>query len=73
MENEYNFEPSMIIDEVSTEEYYIGTTNNSKREFASNWKIKKAWKIGTLWHFGFPNGDQAYKYVWNDRFDYHYD
>jgi hypothetical protein len=70
--NPYNFEPSMIIDEVSNEEYYIGITNNNNVASSSNWKIKKVWKIDTIWRFGFPDGNQSFSYVWNDRFDYNY-
>ena len=63
----YNFEPVTLIDEVSGDEFYIGVSNNGKNTSKPIWKIKKIWKDGTVWNVGFPDGDQSFKYVWDDR------
>jgi len=63
----YNIEPITLIDEVSGEEFYIGISNNGRDTSRSIWRIKKIWKDGTTWRIEFPDGDQSYKYIWNDR------
>lgn len=65
-------EPPMLIDELSTEEYYVGTSRNSNNQASSNWKIKRIWKVGNVWLTGYPNGDQGFNYVWDDRYSYVY-
>lgn len=62
----------MLIDEVTTTLYYIGWSKNGTDASKHNWRIKKIWKIGTVWHFGFPNGDEDFNYVWNNRAGYSY-
>ena len=63
----YNIEPITLIDEVTSELFYIGVSKNGRNINASNWKIKKIWKDGTIWRVQFPDGDQSYSYIWDDR------
>ncbi len=68
----YNIEPTQLIDETSSTEIYLGYSENGGATGGALWKIKRISKIGTVWHFEFPNGDQNYKYIWDDRFGYTY-
>jgi hypothetical protein len=64
---------STLIDEASSTEYYIGTSSGSaKGENIASWSIKKIWKDGNIWRTQFPNGDQSFIFVWNDRLIYTY-
>jgi len=65
-------DPLMLVDEVSSIEYFVGISKSFADESKSNWRIKRIWKIGNVWKFGFPNGDQQFKYVWDDRYGYTY-
>ena len=69
---QYNAEQIMLVDEMSSTEYYIGTSDNSSDQAAANWKIKRIWQIGTVWKFGFPDGNQEFKWIWDDRLSYTY-
>ena len=68
----YTVEPTQLIDEISSNEYYIGYSINGIDQTKNIWKIKKIIKIGTIWHFQFPQGNQTYVYTWSDRFSYPY-
>ena len=37
------------------------------QEVETTWKIKKIWKDGSIWNVGFPDGDQMFSYVWDER------
>jgi hypothetical protein len=63
----FNIDPATLIDEASSEEFYIGTSQNGKNTARAIWRIKKIWKDGTIWKVEFPNGDQSFKFVWDDR------
>jgi len=69
---QHNYDPIMLVDESSATEYYVGTSRNSSNPSAENWRIKRIWKIGNVWKFGFPNGDQSFKFIWDDRYGYTY-
>lgn len=62
----------MLIDEVSNTEFYIGVSRNSSDVSKPSWKIQRIWKMGTIWKFGYPDGDQRFKFIWEDRFTYSY-
>ena len=62
-----NIEPITLIDEQSSEEYYIGVSTNGRDTSKPNWRIKKIWRDGTVWKIQFPDGDQSYLYVWDNR------
>ena len=68
----YNIEPYVLVDEFSNTEQYIGTSKNDKDTALANWKIKRITKTGTVWKFGYPNGDQSFNYIWDNRFGYTY-
>lgn len=65
-------QPSMVIDEVSAIEYYIGTSDNGIDLGKPTWRIKRIWKVNTIWKFGYPNGSQNFEFIWDNRFDYIY-
>jgi hypothetical protein len=65
-------EPVRLIDEVSSTEYYIGESINGNNQSNPTWKIKRIWKVSTIYHFGFPDGQQEYKFIWDDRYDCNY-
>ena len=67
-----NIEPYKYIDELSSTEFYIGTSKSSNNASASNWRIKRIWQVGTVWKTGFPNGDQNFSFKWDDRLTYVY-
>lgn len=69
----YNFEPAILIHELSESEIYVGVSNNGGNVTASTWQIKKSVKIGDIWKINlFPDGDQSFSYVWNNRLTYTY-
>ena len=65
-------ERPMLVDEVSKTEFYIGTSKNTKLTTEANWRIKRIWQVGSVWYFGFPDGDQNFSWVWEDRDTYTY-
>lgn len=69
---QYNAEQIMIVDEISSTEIYIGTSDNSSDFSAANWKIKRILKTGSVWKFEFPDGNQEFKWVWSDKLTYSY-
>jgi hypothetical protein len=68
----HNIFPVMLVDEVSSTEYYIGISKNFNNQSKPNWQIKRIWKVGNVWNFGFPNGNQGFKWIWDIRYDYTY-
>jgi hypothetical protein len=65
-------DPIMVIDELSTIEYYVGVSKNSHDYNKPDWKIKRIWKIGSVWKFGYPDGDQSFNFIWDNRLVYIY-
>ena len=61
-----------IVDEISSTEYYIGISVNSDNGSKPYWRIKKIYKVSTVWKTAYPNGDQSYQYIWDDRLSYTY-
>jgi len=57
---EHNKDAVMLVDELTSTEYYIGTSINRADQSKSTWRIKRIWKIGTVWHFGFPQPNPKY-------------
>lgn len=68
----HNIKPPFLVDEVSSTEYYIGTSRNFSDGTYEKWRIQRIWKIGSVWNFGYPDGDQSFNYMWSKRFDYMY-
>lgn len=69
---QHKLEAPMLVDEVSSTEYYIGESDNTKNIGKDNWRIKRIWKVGSVWNFGFPDGNQDYIFIWDDRDTYTY-
>ena len=67
-----NIEPYLLVDEVSTIEYYIGVSKSFPDPGLPNWRIKRILKIGNVWRFQYPNGDQNFIFIWDDRPLYSY-
>ena len=68
----HRVKPPMLVDEVSSTEYYIGVSRNGSVTSRPFWRIQKIWKIGSVWNFGYPDGDQDFKYEWDNRYSYTY-
>jgi abortive infection bacteriophage resistance protein len=68
-----HYDPTKLVDEISSTEIYIGISNNDNNETASTWQIKKIWQDGTVWKFEYPNGKQDFIYAWSNRFGYDYE
>jgi len=69
----HNHEAPLLVDEVSSTEYYIGESDNTRLQKPNNWRIKRIWLVGSVWNFGFPNGNQDYSFSWDlrDTYTYH--
>ena len=62
--------PPFLVDEVSETEYYIGTSRRFSAQTDKKWRIERIWKVGSVWNFGFPDGDQSFNFQWALRFGY---
>ncbi len=65
-------ESYILVDVVSDDEIYTGTSNWGNNPDKSCWKIKKVWKDGTVWKMGFPNKKQTHSFIWDERNTYTY-
>jgi hypothetical protein len=68
----HNIEAPLLVDELSDTEYYIGYSKNTRYVNKANWRIKRIWKVGNVWNFGFPEGNQGFEFVWDERDSYTY-
>ena len=64
--------PPMLVDEVSDIEYYVGHSKNTNKRGVGNWRIRRIWKVGSVWNFGFPDGNQDFVWNWDLRDTYDY-
>jgi len=64
--------PPMLVDEVSDTEYYVGHSQNTPNRGVNNWRIRRIWKVGSVWNFGFPEGNQNFVWNWDLRDTYTY-
>ena len=67
-----HFDEIMLVDELSSTEYYVGWSNNFSDPAAPNWRIRRIWKVGNVWKFEFPDGNQDYIWIWDSRLSYQY-
>lgn len=67
-----NYDGIMLIDELSDTEVYIGYSQENSRSDKEQWRIRRIWQVGSVWYFGFPDGEQEFKFVWDDRLTYTY-
>lgn len=70
--NQINYDGIMLIDELSDTEFYIGYSEKNSRSDKEQWRIRRIWQVGSVWYFGFPDGDQSFNFVWDDRLTYTY-
>lgn len=70
--NSIKYVPFKLIDEISSTEIYIGENDINRDPTKPNWRITKIFKSGTTWYIVFPDGQQTYEYIWNDRLGYTY-
>lgn len=68
----HQIEPYVLVDEVSNNEVYIGTSNSFNDKSKPIWRIKQIIKVGTVWVFRYPEGNQDFKFVWEDRLTLNY-
>lgn len=68
----HNIEAPLLVDEISSTEYYVGQSDNTRLIGEGNWRIKRIWKVGNVWNFGFPNGNQGFIFDWDIRDSYTY-
>ena len=71
-QQQHNIDIITLVDELSSTEYYLGTSKNFSDPAAANWRIKRIWKVGSVWKFEFPDGNQNFKWVWDERLSYLY-
>lgn len=62
-------EPSVLIDQVSSTEFYIGTSKSFNNPGAAVWRIKRIWQVGTIWMSGYADGNQGFGFIWDNRSD----
>ena len=67
-----SFDEIMLVDELSATEYYVGWSNNHSDRSSPNWRIRRIWKVGSVWNFEFPDGNQDYVWIWDERLSYSY-
>lgn len=60
------------IDEVSDSLFYLGWAELDTLESETLWKIRRIQQVGTVWEQKYVNGNEFYRYVWNDRASYAY-
>jgi len=66
-----NVEPYVFVDTSGTTTY-TGISSGFNSGGSSIWKIKKEWKIGNVVYMGYPNGNQNFSFIWNNRTGYNY-
>jgi len=65
-------EPTTLIDQVSSTDFYLGMSKSFKDPAIANWRIKRIWQVGTVWHEGYADGIQDFVKVWDLRATYVY-
>ncbi len=60
----YKSEPIVLVDEVSTNEIYIGVSINGKKTDKPIWQIKRVVKNGNIWDVSqYPDGNQNFIFI----------
>jgi hypothetical protein len=60
------------IDEVSDTLFYLGWAELATPTSEPLWKIRRIQQVGTVWEQKYVNGEEFYRYVWDDRSSYDY-
>jgi len=68
----HQVDPYVLVDETSSTEIYVGTSRSYNDRGKGIWRIKRFWKIGNVWNSGFPDGNQKYVHIWDNRLSYTY-
>lgn len=70
---QFNYEPVKFIHEYSSTEFYYGVSNNGADTTQPIWKIRRITKVGDIWKLNeYPNGDQSFVFIWDNRLTYDY-
>lgn len=68
----YNLEPYVLISGLTGTTKYTGISLLSGDVNKPIWKIKKEWQCNNSQFMGFPDGRQAYEYIWSCALTYNY-
>ena len=60
------------IDEVSKTLFYLGWAELATDEGDPLWKIRRIQQVGSVWEQKYVNGNEFYRYIWDDRSGYVY-
>lgn len=64
--------PIMLVHEVSSTEYYVGTSRRFSKEDDPHWRIQRILQSSGVWRFEYPDGKQSFTFEWSSRFGYTY-
>ena len=64
---QHNIDPIKLVDVVSSTIIFIGISSDTKNTAKAIWRIQKISQVGTVWSFEYPDGDQNFTYVWDNR------
>ncbi len=68
-----NIDAVTLIDEHSDTEFYIGVSKNGGDTTKPIWRIRRIKKTGNVWCIcGYPNSDQDFIFIWDNRLTYTY-
>jgi len=68
-----DFQPIELIHEAGATEFYFGLSNNGNDTSKPIWQIKKISKSGDVWATAlFPDGNQMFSFIWDERLSYTY-
>ena len=66
-------QPIQLVHEYSTTDFFIGVSTNGNDTSKATWQIKKITKVGDVWFTTqFPNGNQLFIFIWDNRLLYTY-
>jgi hypothetical protein len=63
---------STLIDEVDSNTIYVGIASRATITSASSWQIIKILTTGTVTSVLYPNGNDGFLYIWDNRTTYTY-
>jgi hypothetical protein len=61
------------VDTVDSTTTYVGIAPRQSLTSSSKWQISKVVTNGTIIYEKYPNGSDAFKFVWDDRASYTYE
>lgn len=60
------------VDQVNDTLFYLGFAELATGEDEPFWKIRRIQQVGSVWEQKYVNGDEFYRYIWDDRSSYAY-